>query len=172
MGASFGSLVLIPAQAVFFGIVIDRLSKMTDLAVPWFVAFKALADILTNTLMFYQPNFQIALWGVFLNFFLGKGFFGPIILTMKTVVDPKAANISVSFALLAVNLNTLIVSQILSALEGKIQLDTLLFWVSNICQILVVPIFIIVGLKIRKMCMSIDAMDDSDEFKQVMMERR
>lgn len=103
-------MVLIPAQAVFFGILVDRLGRMTDLAVPWFEAFKALADIMTNTLMFFQPNLNIALWGVCLNFFLGKGFFGPIILTMKTVVDPKAANISVSFALLAVNQNSLIVS--------------------------------------------------------------
>lgn len=51
-GAAFGSLVLIPLQALMFGILIDRLSKKTDLAVPFFVAYKAFWDIITNYMMF------------------------------------------------------------------------------------------------------------------------
>ena len=105
---------MIPAQALFFGIVIDKLSKLSDLSVPWFVAFKAASDVLTNFMMFSQPpNFMVATIGVFLNFFFGKGYFGVVILTLKTVVDERAANIAVSFGLLAVNLNTLIISSLL-----------------------------------------------------------
>lgn len=108
-GATFGSLVLIPLQAVVFGFIVDCLSKKSDMTVPLFVAYKATCDIIANFLIFGQSNFNLAMIGVYINFLMCKGFFGIVILTLKTVVDEKVASISVSFALLSVNLNILLI---------------------------------------------------------------
>lgn len=156
--------------------MVDKLSQKSHLTVPWFVAFKSFSDLVSNSMMFYQPsppNFMVSLYGVFVNFFFGKGFFGVIILTLKTVVDPKAANISVSFALLFGNLNTLIVSQILGVLEKRgVAITDMLFWVSNICQLICIPCFLIVGLKIRSMMNKIDDMEEGEEKDKMMVRRQ
>lgn len=156
---------------MFFGILIDKLSKLSDLSVPWFVAFKAISDITTNYMMFASrpPNFMLAKFGVFLNFFFGKGYFGVIILTLKTVVDDRAANIAVSFALLSVNLNTLIFSSLLGKLEGTYEIADLLLWFSNISQFIVVPIFLAVGWNIRKKTQMAMQMPEETEARQSML---
>lgn len=87
----------------------------------------------------------MALIGVYIQFVMCKGFFGIIILTLKTVVDERAANISVSFALLSVNLNILITSYLLGALESFLSIDLLLLIVPSIPQVFTIVIFIYVG---------------------------
>lgn len=101
------------------------------MTVPLFVVFKAFWDIITNIMVFGQEkNFYVGLTGVMLNFVFCKGYFGVIILTLKTVVDEQAASIAVSFALLSIYLNNLVMGTLLSLLNKHTDINKLLLYFS------------------------------------------
>lgn len=102
------------------------------MAVPLFVAWKSVWDIIGNWFIFGQHDkVSLGIVGVLINFIFCKGFFGVIILTLKTVVEEQAASIAVSYALLIVNLNILILGSVLSIIGESTDVNDLLMYFAS-----------------------------------------
>lgn len=134
------------------------------MAVPLFVAWKSMWDIISNFLIFGQHSqIQLGVIGVMLNFIFCKGFFGVIILTLKTVVEEQAASIAVSYALLVVNLNILILGSVLSIIgEQTGGVNDLLLYVASGPQVITTIIFIYIAIIIRRMHQDMEFIEEPE----------
>ena len=112
---------------------------------------------------FQQSDFKISMIGIFLEFFLAKGWPSCAILSLKTVVDPTISYLGISMFIIVQCLNQMVASNVMAHLVNKFdvspsskdpdvrqQYGYIMTAMTTIPCLICVPFFFIAGLKMRQ----------------------
>lgn len=105
--SSFAALAGALLTTLLTGVIVDHFSERSDWTIPVLCIVKCVINIIA-VLMIYaqQSSFNVSIAGLFVEYFVCRGWTSGAILIMKTVVDPSIAPFSVSMFMLTVNLCT------------------------------------------------------------------
>lgn len=100
-------MICVPIFALLQSFIMDWMNKKTNITVPLVLLFKAVAEIVSNYLIFYQRgSFNLAVAGLYIDFSLTKGCYVMYAIMLETIVDENAA--SYSSVIIAISAKVLI----------------------------------------------------------------
>jgi hypothetical protein len=129
------------------------------MTIPILICIKSLAEIPFNMMTFYQQkSFALSMTGIYLEWFLAKGWTSGAIYILKIVVDPSISHLSISFFIMLTSVNSFISANIMAYIVEKNDIDplttpkeygTLVTYMTTIPLVVCAPFFIYAGLVMR-----------------------
>jgi hypothetical protein len=157
--AAFASLVGGPFSTFFTGAIVDYFSTKSEMTIPILCCVKSIIEIPFNMMTFYQQkSFKLSMTGIYLEYFLAKGWTSGAIFILKTVVHPSITYLSISIFILLTSLNSIVSANIMAFMMDKYDIKprenpdkygTLVTLQTTIPLILCVPFFFYGGLIMR-----------------------
>lgn len=120
---AIASFIGAPIATLMTGYCVDRWGPRSEMVIPIILTLKALSELPFNLMTFYQPDFDIAMYGIYLEFFIAKGWPSCAILAIKTVCDPEIAYLGISMFIIIQCLNQMVAANIMAFVIKKLSLD-------------------------------------------------
>lgn len=154
------SFIGAPIATLITGFIVDYYGPKSEMTIPIILVLKALVELPFNIMTFYQQeNFDLAMYGIYFEFFLAKGWTSCAILALKTVVDPSISYLGISMFIIVQCLNQMVAANImayiirifdLNPIDNQLYYGYLVTAMTTIPCLLCCPFFLCAGVLMVK----------------------